>query len=231
MINNKKVLAIIPARSGSKRLPRKNILNLAGKPLIAWTIESAIRSKYIDSVLVSTDSPEIAEISKKFGAQVPFIRPEYLSNDTADTISVIKHAIDNIPDQYDIIVLLQATSPLRNTDDIDGAIEQSDSDFKAVVSVCPAEHPPLWSNILPDDLSMAGFIRPEIKNKRSQDLPTYYRLNGAVYVAELSYFMQQNGFMGPQTKAYIMDQKHSVDIDTEIDFRFCETLINQKNKT
>jgi len=230
MINNKKILAIIPARSGSKRLPRKNILNLAGKPLIAWTIESAIRSKYIDSVLVSTDSSEIAEISKKFGAQVPFIRPEYLSNDTADTVSVIKHAIDNIPDQYDIIVLLQATSPLRNTDDIDGVIEQLDSDFRASVSVCPAEHSPLWSNILPDDLSMAEFIRPEIKNKRSQDLPTYYRLNGAVYVAELSYFMQQNGFMGPQTKAYIMDQKHSVDIDTEIDFLFCDTLINQKTK-
>ncbi len=226
MINNKKILAVITARAGSKRLPNKNILNLAGKPLIAWTIDTAKKTKYIDKLIVSTDSKDIAEISKIHGAEIPFLRPKELANDTADSISVLKHSIEFFNKEYDYILLLQPTSPLRTTTDINKAIEMLNQETKAVVSVCETEHSPLWSNTLPKDLSMANFIRPEIKNKRTQDLPKYYRLNGAIYISEIDYFYQNNGFIGNKTRAYIMSQQNSVDIDTELDFMFCEVLIN-----
>ena len=228
MYKEKKILAVITARGGSKRLPNKNILDLAGKPLIAWTIEAGLKSKYIDKLIVSTDSKKIVEISKQFGAEVPFIRPRYLSNDIADSVSVLKHSIEFLEEKYDYIMLLQPTSPLRTVKDIDGAIEQLDNEFKAVISVSEENHSPLWSNILPDNLSMKNFIRDEIKNKRSQDLPTYYRLNGAVYISEISYFYNNNGFVGQNTKAFIMSSKHSVDIDNEFDFKLCEILIRIK---
>jgi len=226
MINNKKILAVITARAGSKRLPNKNILNLAGKPLIAWTIDTAKKTKYIDKLIVSTDSKDIAEISKIYGAEIPFLRPKELANDKADSISVLKHSIEFFNKEYDYILLLQPTSPLRTTIDINKAIEMLNKETKAVVSVCETEHSPLWSNTLPKDLSMANFIRPEIKNKRTQDLPKYYRLNGAIYISEIDYFYQNNGFIGNKTRAYIMSQQNSVDIDTELDFMFCEVLIN-----
>ncbi len=231
MYNEKKVLAVIPARGGSKRLPKKNILNLAGKPLIAWTIEEAKKSKYIDKLIVSTDSTEIAEISKKYGAEVPFIRPKELASDTASSIDVILHAINffkNKGDTYEYIVLLQPTSPLRKVDDIDKAFEMINKDTKAVVSVCETEHSPLWSNTLPNDLSMKDFIKPEIKNKRSQDLPKYYRLNGAVYISDVEYLLDNNGFIGDETKAFIMPQSRSVDIDSGIDLNLAEIIIKLK---
>jgi len=228
MYNNKKILAVITARAKSKRLPNKNILDLAGKPLIAWTIDTAKKSKYIDKLIVSTDSEDIKKISEKYGAEVPFLRPDELSNDTADSISVIKHAINFYQGQFNYILLLQPTSPLRTVKDIDNAIEMLNDDTKAIVSVCKTEHSPLWSNTLPDNLSMKNFIRYEIKNKRSQDLPQYYRLNGAIYIAEIDYFYKNNGFIGNNTKAYIMNQKSSIDIDTELDFKLCEILITRK---
>ncbi len=223
MHKNKKILAIITARAGSKRLPNKNILDLSGKPLIAWTIEASLESKYIDKTIVSTDSIKIKDTSKKYGAEVPFIRPEELSNDKADSISVLKHAIDFFKNEFDYIVLLQPTSPLRTTKDIDLAIESIENQ-KAVVSVCETEHSPLWANTLPEDLSMKDFIKPEVKNKRSQDLPKHYRLNGAIYIAEINYFIANNGFLGKETKAYVMSQETSIDIDTELDFKLCEII-------
>ena len=226
MFNNKKILAVITARAGSKRLPNKNILDLAGKPLIAWTIDEAKKSKYIDKLIVSTDSEKIAEICKQYGAEVPFMRPDELASDTANSISVLKHSIEFFKNEFDYVLLLQPTSPLRTVKDIDKAIENLNNNVKAVVSVCETEHSPLWSNTLPDDLNMANFIKPEIKNKRSQDLPKYYRLNGAIYISEIDYFYQNNGFIGQLTKAYIMNQLNSIDIDTEIDFKLCEVFIN-----
>ncbi len=228
MINNKKILAVITARAGSKRLPNKNILDLAGKPLIAWTIDEAKKSKYIDKLIVSTDSEEIRRISEQYGAKVPFLRPEELSNDTADSISVIKHAINFFNKEYDYVLLLQPTSPLRTVEDIDVPIEMLNKETKAVVSVCETEHSPLWSNTLPEGLSMTNFIRPEIKNKRSQDLPKYYRLNGAIYIADINYFYQNNGFIGDRTKAYIMSQQSSVDIDTDLDFELASLILRKK---
>ena len=229
MYNKKKILAVITARKESKRLINKNVLDLAGKPLIAWTIDEAKKSEYIDKVIVSTDGEKIIEVSKQYGADVPFVRPDYLSNDKATSISVLEHSIDFYKEEFDYIMLLQPTSPLRTLKDIDNAIYMLSEETKAVVSVCETEHSPLWSNTLPNDLSMADFIRPEVKNKRSQDLPKYFRLNGAVYIAEIDYFMQNNGFMGDNTKAFVMSQRNSVDIDTEVDFRICEILIEKNN--
>ena len=227
MYKNKKILAIIPARAGSKRLPNKNILNLAGKPLIAWSIEEAKKSKYTDKVVVSTDSKQIAEISRQYGAEIPFLRPAELAQDTTSSIDVIKYCLENLDENFDYLILLQPTSPLRTAKDIDKAIEMLDNNTLAVVSVCETEHSPLWSNTLPDDLSMKNFLRPEIKNKRSQDLPKYYRLNGAIFLAEIKYFYQHNGFYGDKTKALIMSKEHSIDIDTEFDFLICSYILKQ----
>ena len=228
MYNSKKVLAVIPARGGSKRLTGKNIRNLLDKPLIAWTIEQSLISKYIDKVIVSTDDPKIAEVAQRFGAEVPFLRPESLSTDAADSISVLRHAMEFFNDEYDYIVLLQPTSPLRLVNDIDGSFDAIDKDVKAVVSVTECEHSPLWTNTLPENDSLENFIRPEIKNKRSQDLPEYYRLNGAVYLAESNYLIKNNGFFGNQSKAYKMSSESSVDIDHLMDFQLVELLMKNK---
>lgn len=150
MYKNKTFLAIIPARGGSKRLPRKNVLDLCGKPLITWSIEAGLNSKYIDKVVVSSDDDEILEISRKFGAET-IKRPDELASDTATTFDAIKHTIDNL-EKYDYIVLLQPTSPLRDQKHIDEAIELLvEKNADAVVSVCEMDHSPLWSNTLPQD--------------------------------------------------------------------------------
>jgi N-acylneuraminate cytidylyltransferase/CMP-N,N'-diacetyllegionaminic acid synthase len=228
MYKGKEILAVIPARKGSKRLKNKNILPLNNKPLIAWTIEAAINSKYIDKVLVSTDSIEIEKVSKEYKADVPFMRPKHLATDQSDSMSVIKHALDYYSSKYEYIVLLQPTSPLRTTEDIDSAIEVMHDNVKAIISVCEAEHSPLWTNKLPIDLSMKNFIPKNILNIRSQDLQKYYRLNGAIYVAETNYFRENNTFFGENTKAYIMPQEKSIDIDTKLDFELCNLLMNEK---
>jgi len=124
MIDSQKILALIPARGGSKGLPRKNILPLSGKPLIAWTVEAAKNSKYIDNCIVSTDDIEIAECAEKYGAEIPFLRPPNLATDFTSSNDVILHAIENIHDNYDLLVLLQPTSPLRTEYDIDNGIEK-----------------------------------------------------------------------------------------------------------
>ncbi len=238
MINGKQLMAVIPARGGSKGLPGKNIKLLCGKPLIAWTIEAAKNCNDIDRVIVSTDYEKIAEISKRYGAEVPFLRPSALAGDESATIDTIFHTIDwfagneNYHPGY--IVLLQPTSPLRTTVDIQNAIkifkpENLDHDknvnARAVVSVCKTEHHPWLSNTLPDNGSMKNFIRPGIVNKRRQDLPVFYRLNGAIYIAETSYLHIYNGFFGPETFAYKMSEKRSIDIDSDLEFKLSELII------
>jgi len=224
VLNGKTFLAIIPARGGSKRLPHKNILELAGKPLIFWSIDSGLKSKYIDKVVVSSDDNEILSISKKYGAEI-IKRPDYLANDTAKTFDAIKHTIENIQ-KYDYIVLLQPTSPLRNESHIDEAIELLElKKTDAIVSVCEMEHSPLWSNTLPQDDNMNSFLKDEVLNKRSQDLEKYYRINGAIYIcktekllSEESFFLKDNIF------AYKMDRLDSIDIDEEIDFIIAKSI-------
>ncbi|EGR0057829.1 acylneuraminate cytidylyltransferase family protein [Vibrio vulnificus] len=230
-----KILAITPARGGSKRLPGKNIKNLNGKPLIQWTIDAALAVQEIARVMVTTDCDEIAEIAKKAGAEVPFIRPPELATDTSSSSDVIRHALDFYRaqgEEFDFVLLLQPTSPIRSADDIRHAIEQLKAHTAdAVVSVCPCDHSPLWANTLPDDRSMADFIRHEVSQLRSQDLPDYYRINGAIYLTKVSRFYQENSlFLSSNIFAYVMDNESSVDIDHELDFLIAETVLKYREQ-
>jgi len=229
MISNDKILALIPARGDSKGLPGKNIKELCGKPLIAWSIEEAKKSEYIDKIIVSTDSIEIAEITKRYGAEVPFLRPGELATDTAKSIDVIKHAIRFFKDEYKIIIILQPTSPLRTVADIDSAFVMLDKDIvKAVVSVCELEHTFQWTGTLPANLNMKNFISDSIKNTNRQELEIYYRLNGAIYISEIVYLKENNGFLGSETYAFLMDRENSIDIDNIIDFKLAEILLKDR---
>lgn len=225
MYKNKTFLAIIPARGGSKRLPRKNVLDLHGKPLIAYSIEAGFKSRYIDKVIVSSDDIEILNISKKFGAGT-IKRPDKLASDTATSFDAIKHTIENV-DKYDCIVLLQPTSPLRTSINIDESIELfNEKNADAVISVCEMDHSPLWSNTLDDSLSMNSFLREEVLNKRSQDLEKYYRLNGAIYICNTKKLLDEKRFfLKDNIFAYVMDRESSIDIDGEIDFKMAKFLM------
>lgn len=220
MLGKKTFLAIIPARGGSKRLPRKNVLPLAGKPLIAWTIESALNSKLVDKVLVTSDDDEILKISDSFGAAT-LKRPASLAQDTSTSFDAIKHAIENT-EKFDYIVLLQPTSPLRSSQQIDEAIQLLESkSADAIVSVTEMEHSPLWANTLPNDESMVNFLRSDLINTRSQDLETYYRLNGAIYICKANKLLEASSFfINENIYAYKMTQASSIDIDTELDFKW-----------
>ena len=225
MLDDKTFLAVIPARGGSKRLPKKNILDLAGKPMIFWSIDAGIKSKYIDKIIVSSDDTEILKIAKQYGSET-IVRPKELASDTASTFDTMKHVLDNVQ-AYDYVILLQPTSPLRTCNDIDKAIEllcQKEAD--AVVSVCEMEHSPLWSNTLPDDKNMQNFLPKELINKRGQDLETYYRLNGAIYICKIDEFIKQKSFFIKENIfAYEMTQKASVDVDTQLDFEIANYLL------
>lgn len=226
IINTSSILAIIPARGGSKRLPRKNILDLNGKPLIAYTIEAALKSNFITKTIVSSDDDEILNIAQKYGSKI-IKRPDYLATDTATSFDVIEHTILNQNEKYDYIILLQATSPLRDAKHIDEAIELLKSkNADAVVSVCEMDHSPLWSNTLNETLSMKGFLKDEVLNKRSQDLKKYYRLNGAIYICKTEKLLEEKSFfLNDNIFAYVMDRKSSIDIDTELDFLIAKTII------
>jgi len=234
LIAGKTILAIVPARGGSKRLPGKNIRNLVGEPLIARTIRTGLNSKYIDELIVSTDDLEIQKVSLQYGAKVPFLRPPELATDEASSFAVVEHVILTLKEtfsqgEYDYIILLQPTSPLRDELDIDGAIEfliKKEAD--AVISVCEMEHSPLWSNTLPEDLAMGLFLREEIKGKRSQELDKYYRLNGAIYVCQTRRLLEEKTFfLNDNLFAYIMPMEKSMDIDTLWDFKLCEALLSE----
>lgn len=224
MYKNKTYLAVIPARGGSKRLPHKNLLDLCGKPLIAWSIEAGLQSKYIDKVLVSSDNKKILDIATKFKTGI-IKRPKRLASDTATTFDVLKHAIDNL-ESYDYIVLLQPTSPLRNDRHIDEAIELLEKkNAHAIISVCEMDHSPLWSNTLKSDQAMNEFLKEDILNKRSQDLEKYYRLNGAIYICKINkFFKEREFFLKENVYAYIMDRESSIDIDEDIDLKIANTL-------
>ncbi len=227
-----KTLAFIPARAGSKGVKDKNIKELAGKPLIAYTIEEAAKSKIFEDIVVSTDSTKIAEVARLYGANVPFLRPKELALDDSPTMDAIFHCLDymiNNGEKHDVIMLLQPTSPLRQWYHIKEAYElfnEKQADF--VVSLCECEHSPLWTNTIDGDLRMDNFIRQEVKNVRRQDLATYYRLNGAVYVAKVDKLLEEKSFFGRNSYAYIMNKYSSVDIDSIEDFEFAEFVLNRR---
>lgn len=229
LINKQKVLAIIPARGGSKGLPRKNILPLADKPLIAHSIIQANQSKYIDKIILSSEDEEIIKISKNYNIDVPFVRPASLSDDMTSGLDVVMHAIKEIPG-YDITVLLQPTSPLRTSKDIDSCIKQLvDSNSKACVSVAESSKSPFWMYELSKEKKFIPLIKDIPLITVRQKLPKTYAINGAVYVAYTEWFKEKKEFINDKTIAYIMPKERSVDIDSKEDFLFVEFLLD-KNK-
>ena len=226
MIKGKSVLAVIPARSGSKGLPNKNILELAGKPLIVWSIEAASESKYIDRLIISTDSKKIADVAKQYNCEVPFMRPSELSTDDANLNDVILHTLDMIGDPYDIVIILQPTSPLRDSEDIDHALEfMRENNVPTVVSVCSSNKPLHWHLTLETD----GKLKPLYSSKffftNRQELPPTYIPNGALFIAKTDYFRNTKTFYTDLTLAFIMPPERSVDIDNRIDFFTAEAII------
>lgn len=229
-----KHLAIIPARSGSKGLMDKNIKLLDGKPLLAYTVKAARESGMFDEIMVSTDSEEYAEIAIQWGAAVPFLRSEELSSDTASSWEVVKEVVEGYKNQakeFETVTLLQPTSPLRTATDIIEAYRLMDKKAaNFVVSVCEMDHSPLWANILPEDHSMENFIRPEVLNIPRQNIPTYYRINGALYIAKVDYLMRTTDIYGDRSFALVMKKENSIDIDDQLDFTIAEVLISERGK-
>lgn len=221
-------LGVITARSGSKGMKDKNIRKLNDKPLIAYAIESALQSQYIDEVMVSTDSDIYAAIAKDYGASVPFLRSNKNSTDIAKSIDVVYEVLNEYEKRnqlFDSVVILQPTSPLRTYKNIDAAFKLFyEKEADSVVSVCECEHSPLLSNTLSADLNLFGFIKSG-NNLRRQDLKKFYRLNGAIYISKVSILKNIQSFYGKKSYAYIMGQRESIDIDTELDFEYAEFLI------
>lgn len=225
-----KSIAIIPARSGSKGIKDKNIRLLNGKPLMAYTIEAALQSKMFDCVHVSTDSEQYAKIARDSGADVPFLRESSLATDNASTWDTLRSVIENynqIEKNFDIVTLLQPTSPLRNEEDICRAFQIfSEKDADSVISVCELEHSIQICNTLGEDGSMKGFIDMNVVGRR-QALSTYYRLNGAIYIQRADYLMKKRDLYGDKSYAYVMSKEHSVDIDDMFDFTMAEALLKK----
>lgn len=227
-------LAIIPCRSGSKGLPNKNIRPLCGMPLIHWSIKAALESGCFDSVIASTDSEEYAEIARRSGAEVPWLREGYLATDTARSSDVILDVIERCErsgNRHDRFMLLQPTSPLRTADHIREAFARMDAQgASAIVSVCESEHSPAWMNTLPESMSLDGFIRKEASGTPRQLCGKYYRINGALYLADVEWYRKHVDFFAEGAYAMIMDARCSIDIDTELDFEIAEHLLGRGMK-
>jgi len=226
------IIAIIPARGASKSIPRKNIKLLGGKPLIVHTIETALKCKLFDRVIVSTDDKEIAAISKKHGAKLPFMRPKELALDTTPMLPVLQHAVSYLEQNeklhIDIVVLLQPTSPFREVSDIENCIEKLKNEkADSVVTLCEAEQSPYFVMMKFQDDNVVPLLKTEKPVTTRQDTPKVYRLNGAVYVVRRDVLMNENKIFTDNTKAVIMPQEKSIDLDRPLDFEFAEFLIKK----
>jgi CMP-N-acetylneuraminic acid synthetase len=220
------VVAIIPARGGSRGVLRKNVREIAGKPLIVWTIEQALAAPGVDRVVVSTEDDEIAQVARRSGADVPFRRPAELATDTAATMEVIIHALDSLP-AYDDVLLLQPTSPLRKVEDIAGIVAtRAAAGAPCAVSVVEAAKSPYWMYRLDGSGRLAALFNGEVATRR-QDLEPVYMLNGALYLASCDWLRSNGGFLGPEAVAYVMPPERSADIDTLLDWDFVEFLMTR----
>lgn len=227
MIEGKSVLAVIPARGGSKGIPRKNLRALAGRPLIAWTIEEAKKSRYVDRLVLSSEDEEIIRVAREWSCEAPFVRPARLSRDETPGVEPVLHALEMLPG-YDYVVLLQPTSPLRKIEDIDGAILRCvESAAHSCVTVTEAPKHPCWMFTL----DPAGRLQPILPSEpgpdRRQDLPKVYELNGAVYVADSGWLGKNRRLIADDTIGYIMPGERSVDIDDELHLQYCEFLLSR----
>ncbi|MTI59276.1 MAG: acylneuraminate cytidylyltransferase family protein [Firmicutes bacterium] len=229
MINNQVVLSIILARSGSKGIPKKNIKKLKGKPLISYTIEEAVKSKYIDRIIISTDDFQIGEIAKQYGAEVPFLRPKELATDKATSEDAMIHTINwlekNEEYKSDYVMLLQPTSPLRRVEDIDKSLEKliiinGDS----LISLCEADKHPAWMMEIKDNTAVP-FYSEKIEYNRRQELPKIYNINGAIYITKTNLFLKYKSRWAGKTIPYIMPKERSIDIDDNFDWKVVESLM------
>jgi CMP-N,N'-diacetyllegionaminic acid synthase len=229
-----RILGIIPARGGSKGVPRKNIRLLGGKPLIGWTIEAALNSRVCERLLVSTDDPEIAMIARKSGADAPFLRPPSLSSDTATSLSVAEHAVDWLKDTtgeiFSHILYLQPTSPFRTPEDICDAVIIAKKANAAVVSVCEPQHHPFLCKIIQEDGTLVNFLSESAQFTRRQDFPVVYALNGAIYINSVASIQTEKTFTPEKTIPYIMPPERSLDIDTPWDFFLAEQIARKPMK-
>ena len=221
------IVGLVTARGGSKSIPGKNVKPLAGKPLIAWTIEAALQSRGLNRVIVSTDDNEIAEVARGWGAEVPFMRPSELAQDDSPHIDAVEHAIHWLAahgnSRPDYVMTLQPTSPLRTAVDIDAAIQiAEDTDATAVASVCETSHHPYLAKRILPDRTLVDFVSSDIAYLRRQALPPAYVLNGAIYLNRRESLLHDRTFLAKGTYAYIMPPERSLDIDSELDFRFAE---------
>jgi len=227
MIKGKKILAIIPARGGSKGLIGKNLRLLGGFPLLYWTIKAAKGSSYIDRLILSSEDEKIISTAKKYGCQSPFCRPPELARDDTPGIEPILHAL-GIISGYDYIIVLQPTSPLRLAEDIDACLTRCISaKANCCVSVTETGKPPFWTYLLDKRHRLLPIIKNDKKYVRRQDMPKTYQLNGAVYVAKVEWLKKHKTFLTDETIAYVMPAERSIDIDSEFDLSLCEHLLSK----
>ncbi len=225
MIGDRRVLGLIPARGGSKGVPRKNLHPLAGKPLLRWTAEAALASRYIDRVILSTDDDEIAQLGSSLGVEVPFRRPASLASDAALAVDVVRHAIASLEERFDYLLYLEPTSPLRLPQDIDACLERlaaRDGDFCVSVSLSPER--PEWMFFLTGD----GRLEPVIGRfdaRPRQDLPACYVFNGAVYAARVDAFLRDGSLTNESTLAHVMPIERGIDVNTQADFDVAEAIL------
>ena len=232
----KKIIAIIPARGGSKGLPKKNVKEIMGKPLIAWTIEQALASKYLDKIVVSTDNEEIKLISEKYGAEVPFLRPKVLARDDSPTIDVIMHAInwfEKREEYFDIIVLLEPTSPLRKEDDIDNAIELfikniDKADSLVSVGDVHLENPYIMKKF--EKGYVKSFIEINEEIYQRQQLPKVYFPYGVIYLSKTDALKKYKTFYQERTIPYYIERWQNYEVDDIYDFICAEAIIKYKLK-
>jgi N-acylneuraminate cytidylyltransferase len=219
------VLALITARGGSKGLPRKNVLLAGGKPLVAWTVYAALASKSVNRVVLSSDDDEIMTAAKVAGCDVPFRRPAELSTDHTSSMDVVDHALKELPG-FDYIVLLQPTSPLRTSADIDAAFDiMRDHNAPACVSVTEVDQSPYWMYQLNAEARLVDVMKPLPDVYRRQDLPPVYTLNGAIYIAKIDWLLESRSFLGTNTVAYRMPKARSIDIDDALDFQLFRHIV------
>ena len=223
-----KVLAIIPARAGSKGIKEKNIIDLNGKPLIAHSIEAGLKSKYINKVVVSTDGEKIAKIAKDYGAEVPFLRPKHLATDTAKTIDCVIHCIEELKkngEEYDYVVLLQPTQPLRQPWHIDEAFEliikRNEDSLVSISKV--KDHPVLMRTI--DKNGYAINLLEGSSTKRRQEFPDFYKVNGAIYINKINENFNYDTSFNDNKLVYMMDEQYGIDIDDMLDVEIAKLLI------
>lgn len=226
MFGDKRILGIIPARGGSKGVPRKNLRMVDGKPLVGRTIEMALGSRYIDRLILSSEDQEIIETARDYGCEVPFVRPKELSLDESVTRDVILHVMEALGEKYDLVVCLQVTSPLVTSDDIDGTIRTCvEKNTGSCVSVCKVDKSPYWMFKMPEEGILSPLMGDSYLTKRRQELPQIYIPNGAVFVVMWDWFLEHKTFYGSSTAGYVMPGSRSIDVDTENDFMMLEFLM------